>query len=82
MKKVTPNAAAFVMGCSPQFIRIGLQRGILDIGDAVCMSSGRWTYNISPGKLASRQGITIEELEREVGEYEKDFAEKYLKKDA
>lgn len=61
--KITPEQAAFVMGCSVQFVRIGLQRDLLDIGDAVKMSS-RWTYNISPAKLARRQGMTVEELER------------------
>lgn len=53
VKKITPNQAAEVMGCSPQFIRIGMQRNLLDIGDAIKMSS-IWTYNISPGKLAAR----------------------------
>lgn len=65
MRKVTPDQAAAVMGCSAQFIRIGLQRGLLDIGNAVKMST-KWTYNISPAKLAARQGMTVEQLEREV----------------
>ncbi|MDO4317215.1 MAG: hypothetical protein Q4C48_03305 [Lachnospiraceae bacterium] len=65
MKKITPEQAAAVMGCSPQFVRIGLQRGILDIGDAVQMST-QFTYNISPAKLAERQGITLEQLEKMV----------------
>ena len=63
MKKITPDQAAGIMGCSAQFVRIGLQRGLLDIGDAVKMST-KWTYNISPAMLAARQGITVEELER------------------
>lgn len=63
VRKITPDQAAMVMGCSAQFVRIGLQRGLLDIGDAVKMSS-KWTYNVSPAKLAARQGITVEELER------------------
>lgn len=65
MKKITPDQAAYVMGCSAQFIRIGLQRGLLDIGDAVKMST-KWTYNISPARLAARQGMTLDQLEREV----------------
>ena len=65
MRKITPDQAAAVMGCSAQFIRIGLQRGLLDIGNAVKMST-KWTYNISPAKLAARQGITLDQLEREV----------------
>lgn len=65
MKKITPDQAANIMGCSAQFIRIGLQRGMLDIGDAVKMST-KWTYNISPARLAARQGMTLDQLEREV----------------
>lgn len=69
LKRVTPDQAASIMGCSAQFIRIGLQRGLLDIGNAVKMST-KWTYNISPAKLAARQGMTVEQLEREVKQYE------------
>lgn len=69
MRKITPDQAAYVMGCSAQFIRIGLQRGLLDIGNAVKMSN-RWTYNISPAKLAARQGMTMDQLEMEVKHYE------------
>lgn len=69
-KKITPAEAARVMGCSSQFIRIGLQRGLLDIGDAVKLSPKRWTYCISPAKLAERQGITVEELFRKIEEEE------------
>ena len=63
--KITVSDAASIMGCSEQFIRIGLQRGRLDIGDAVQMSN-RWTYNISPARLAARQGMTVQELENEI----------------
>lgn len=69
IRKITPDQAAYVMGCSAQFIRIGLQRGLLDIGDAVKMST-KWTYNISPARLAARQGMTIEQLHKEVSKYE------------
>lgn len=62
MQKIKPTDAAKIMGCSPQFVRIGLQRGILKIGEAVRMSN-IWTYNISPALLAARQGMTLEELE-------------------
>ena len=65
IRKITPEQAAYVMGCSSQFVRVGLQRGVLDIGDAVKMSK-RWVYNISPAKLAARQGLTLDQLEREV----------------
>lgn len=62
MTKIKPAEAAMIMGCSPQFIRIGLQQGKLDIGNAIKMSS-IWTYNISPAALAQRQGMTIEALD-------------------
>lgn len=35
---------------SPQFVRIGLQRGILPFGYAIKMSS-KWTYHISDAKV-------------------------------
>lgn len=62
MTKIKSAEAAIIMGCSPQFIRIGLQQGKLDIGNAIKMSS-IWTYNISPAALAQRQGMTLEELD-------------------
>lgn len=42
--------AAKLLGKSEQFVRIGLQRGILPFGYAVKMSS-KWTYHISEGKI-------------------------------
>lgn len=63
--KIKTAEAAMIMGCSPQFVRIGLQQGKLDIGDAIKMSS-TWTYNISPAALAHRQGMTVEELGYEI----------------
>ena len=65
IKKITPEQAAAVMGCSSQFVRIGLQRALLEIGDAVKMST-KWTYNISPAKLAARQGISMDQLEKAI----------------
>lgn len=63
--RIKTSEAAVIMGCSPQFVRIGLQQGKLDIGDAIKMSS-TWTYNISPAALARRQGMTVEQLSSEV----------------
>jgi hypothetical protein len=42
--------AAELLGKSKQFIRIGLQRGVLPFGYAVKMSS-KYTYHISKNKL-------------------------------
>lgn len=44
---ISVKQAAEIMGKSQQFVRIGLQRGLLPIGTAVKMSS-QWTYYISP----------------------------------
>lgn len=41
---------AEAMGKSQQFVRIGLQRGVLPFGHALKMSS-RWTYYISRKKF-------------------------------
>lgn len=46
-QNITVKEAARIMGKSQQFVRIGIQRGILPFGKAVKMSS-IWTYHISP----------------------------------
>ena len=46
-ENITINKAASLMKKSPQFVRIGLQRGLLPFGTAIKMSS-RYTYYISP----------------------------------
>ena len=47
--------AAKCLGKSQQFVRIGLQRGILPFGYAIKMSS-KWTYHISEAKLKEYLG--------------------------
>lgn len=39
--------AAKIMGKDPQFVRIGLQRGLLPFGWAIKISPGRYSYFIS-----------------------------------
>jgi hypothetical protein len=46
-KAISVKEAAKVMGKSEQFVRIGLQRGILPIGHAIKIST-IYTYYISP----------------------------------
>ena len=41
---------AKLLGKSQQFVRIGLQRGILPFGYAIKMSS-KWSYHISEAKV-------------------------------
>lgn len=46
---------AKLLGKSQQFVRIGLQRGILPFGYAIKMSSV-WTYHISEAKVMEYLG--------------------------
>ena len=46
-KNISVKEVAEIMGKSQQFVRIGLQRGLLPIGTAIKLSS-MWTYHISP----------------------------------
>lgn len=46
-RNISVKEAAEIMGKSQQFVRVGLQRGLLPIGTAVKLSSV-WTYHISP----------------------------------
>lgn len=54
--RISVNEAARLMGVSPQFVRIGMQRGKLPIGTCVKMSS-KWTYFISPALFEQFTGI-------------------------
>ncbi len=55
--KVTDAAA--MMGKRPQYVRIGLQRGILPFGSAV-KTAGRWSYHIPRAKFYEYMGIRKE----------------------
>ena len=69
LKKITPNEAAELMGCSPMYVRCGLRCGRLTFGTAMQLKkAGRWTYNIVPAKLAADRGISLEELTQQVEE--------------
>ena len=46
MERLTIRETAELLGVSEQFVRIGMQRGLLPIGTAVKLSS-RWTYYIT-----------------------------------
>lgn len=62
--KIKITEVAALLHVSDQFVRIAMQQGVLPIGTALKMSS-RWTYQISPKKLADYIGADIEkELER------------------
>ena len=58
-ERIKVSEAAHIMGVSEQFVRIGMQRGRLPIGEAVQMSS-RWTYYISPKLFEQFVGVKKE----------------------
>lgn len=46
-QQITIKQAAEIMGKCQQFVRVGLQRGLLPFGTAVKVHT-RWNYYISP----------------------------------
>lgn len=54
---MTTEEASKLMGVSRQFIRVGLQQGILPFGYAVQITTKRWTYFISRQKFLEHTGI-------------------------
>lgn len=61
-RNVPVNVAAKIMNKSPQFVRIGLQRGILPIGIAFKTSARneQYDYYISPRLLADFTGFDVD----------------------
>ena len=57
---MTIEEASKLMGVSRQFIRMGLQKGVLPFGYAVQISRGRYTYFISRQKFLEHTGIRLE----------------------
>lgn len=54
------QTAAALMGVSLQFIRVGLQRGILPFGYAIKIGECQYTYYISPEKFTEYTGIRLD----------------------
>ncbi len=57
--RITVEHAARLLDASPQFIRIGLQQGVLKFGMAV-KTSRHWTYVITKQKFKEVTGIEVE----------------------
>ena len=55
---MTVTECAKLLGKSPQFVRLGLQRNILRFGYAIKMST-IWTYHISEAKVYEYLGKEI-----------------------
>ena len=56
VKKISVTEAARCMGISDQFVRIGLQRGLLPFGNAVPGTGNNWNYYINPAKFREYVG--------------------------
>ena len=56
VKKISVKEAARCMGKSDQFVRIGLQRGLLPFGNAVPGTGSKWIYYINPAKFREYVG--------------------------
>lgn len=56
MGKITTRIAARCLGKSEQFVRIGLQRGLLPFGTAVPGTGNNWNYYINPVKFREYVG--------------------------
>lgn len=60
-KKITVQVAAKLMGKSTLFVREGMRRGVLPIGEAMQMpGSQKWSFYISPKLLADYIGVSVE----------------------
>ena len=58
--RLTVTEAAELMDVSPQFIRIGLQRGVFTWGYAIRVTGQRYAYFISRQKFEEATGIRAE----------------------
>ncbi|MCM1270329.1 MAG: hypothetical protein NC247_06875 [Ruminococcus flavefaciens] len=70
LPKITPAMAAELAGKSAQFIRIGMQRNLLDppIGKAFKLQgSEHYCFDIRPQKLAEYLGVTVEDMYQKLG---------------
>lgn len=56
---LTVQETSKLMGVSPQYVRVGLQKGILPFGYAVQVSRKNYTYFISKQKFVEHTGIQV-----------------------
>lgn len=60
LNNVPVAVAAKLMGVGQQFIRMGMQREKLPLGNAIKVSGCKYTYYISPYKLSEYTGLPID----------------------
>lgn len=58
---MTVIECAKLLNKSPQFVRIGLQRGALPFGTAIKLTGDKYTYHISENKVYEYLGVKHEE---------------------
>ena len=58
-RKITPEQAGKALGMSAQAVRIQMQRGLIDIGQAIENEKGNYSYYISPKKLYEMTGVKL-----------------------
>lgn len=58
-RKMMVQEAAALMGVSAQYVRIGIQQGLLPFGVAVKVGGNRYTYYISSAKFEEFTGILV-----------------------
>lgn len=63
---IKPAEAADILGVSPQFVRVAMQQGKLNIGIAIQLPGfSSWAYQISAKLLADYTG---KDIEKEIAE--------------
>ena len=78
VKKISVKEAARCMGKSDQFVRIGLQRGLLPFGNAVPGTGNNWNYYGNTGDTAGNTAAMSDALDiaEEDLAYMRDIAER------
>ena len=75
VRKVPTAVAAKILGKGEDFIRAGLQQDRFEFGAAVKTGENRWSYHISPKKLAEYSGTPLMRIEQMVEAYGEDKEE-------
>lgn len=71
--KITVAQAASLMSKSTLFVREAMRREVLDIGTAMQMpGSTKWTFHISPTKLAEYLGLSLNEMQERIDACERE----------
>lgn len=68
LPRIKVQQAAELSGRAAQYIRIAMQRDLIDIGTAIKMpGSTKYYYDIRPQKLAEYLGISVKNMYEKLG---------------